>query len=78
MYVKKVSICTTIPQDIWTECKNKGLPLNHVFIRGWQVINGEPQILGRQRELEEQVKKLQEANKRMQNTIYELAKGGEL
>lgn len=71
MYARKSVITTTIPADIYMEIKKKGIPFNHILQRGWQVFNGEPQLLGEQRDLREQVKKLQEANARLQKIVLD-------
>jgi hypothetical protein len=66
----KVIITTTVPYEMREECRKKGIPLNHIFQRGFMAFNGEPQLLPRTRELEEQVDKLTKANIRLQERIF--------
>lgn len=53
-----VPVTTTIPREVYLEAKTKGLPLQHIFMRGWLSLNGEPQLVARIRELEETQVKL--------------------
>jgi hypothetical protein len=72
MYEKKVAITTTIPEIMRIDCKNKGVPLQMVFMRGFQALNGEPQLLTRTRELTTQVEKLNLVIENYRKRILEL------
>lgn len=67
-----VTTCVRVPADIWKKCKEEKISFAQVFMRGWLVMNGEPQIVNRQKDLEQEVEKLRRARDIMQQKIYEL------
>lgn len=58
--------------SVWLEAKKRRLPLNHIFLRGWQVINGEPQLQNRQKDLEINVEGLQKSLNYYKQKLFEL------
>jgi hypothetical protein len=79
MYVPKraknfVPVTTTIPAEMRDEARKQRVPLQQVFLRGWQTLNGEPQILNRQRELEAENVRLNDRVRRLVIQIQELMK----
>lgn len=74
-YIKERLAITTsvrIPIDIYNACEKQKIPYMQLIIRGFQVLNGEPQIMNRQNELEQEVEKLRRARDIMQHRIFEL------
>lgn len=63
-----------LPEDILKEAKQKGIRLQHIFLRGWQVVNGEPQLLNDVRELRENQTLTASKLERMKEKIYDLQK----
>ena len=64
------AITTTIPYIMWEEAKNKRIPLQHIFMRGWQVLNSEPQLQTRLKDTENTLEKLQKSLEFYKNRLY--------
>lgn len=69
-----VTTCVRIPANIWEKCHELRIPFGQVFMRGWMVMNGEPQILSRQKELEQENERRMRAMDVMQERIRTLSK----
>jgi hypothetical protein len=65
-------ITTTIPIEIWQEAGKRRIPLQHIFMRGWQSINNEPQVINRTRELEISIEKLNKVIASYRERLYAL------
>ena len=70
---QNVVISTTIPRDIYHAAKEQHIAFNSLLFMGWQHFKGQPAIISRQRELEEENQKLQRAVSRLQGLLLELS-----
>lgn len=70
----KTTITTTVDGDIAEAVRKADLKFSYLIMRGWQVHNGEPQLVQRIREAEEIIAKLQKANAHLQQIVLEMGK----
>lgn len=67
-------ITTTVDREIAEGARKADLKFGYLIARGWQVHNGEPQLVARLREAEDQIIRLQKANEKLQQIVLEMGR----
>lgn len=69
---KSVTISTTIPSEIYREIKQKNLKFSQLILKGLTSEKNFPEMLGRQRELEEKLTKYQQKLETTSSELYKI------